>query len=72
LHEEIELIQREILLMRVTNYRLVRESPSDISNAVNQLIAEGWQPIGAPTVINTGHPNYIPALTVYQAMIKPE
>jgi hypothetical protein len=50
--------------MKVTNYKIVSAiHPDDLNPQVTELIAEGWEPYGAPLCPSSG--------PFAQAMIKP-
>lgn len=42
--------------MKPTHYRLVIGSWEDVQTEVNQLMEEGWQPLGAPCVCSQDRP----------------
>lgn len=42
--------------MKITRYKLIVDSKDDLETAVNKLIAEGWQPHGAPVVCSQDRP----------------
>ena len=56
--------------MNVNKYKLVAAPLNEIENQVNQLIAEGWQPFGAPFLL-TAKPDDLTLQQnmLYQAMV---
>jgi hypothetical protein len=51
--------------MKPTHYRLVIGSKEDVETEVNQLMKDGWQPLGAPAVCSQDRP-----YELCQAMIR--
>lgn len=53
-------------LPKVSDYRLISNTPEDLAGVIKQMLAKGWELHGSPMVLGV---NGIGATTVAQAMI---
>lgn len=56
--------------MKVTEYTLVITKAESLAGIVSRNIRNGWNPLGAPTFILRGDPNYTQWTEGYQAMVR--
>lgn len=53
-------------MLRVNEYYVVREKNAvELTNTVNEMLKQGWQPLGAPNFI--GGSNWMQAVVKYQS-----
>ncbi len=58
--------------MNVNKYKLVVAPRDEIEEKINQLIAAGWQPFGAPFLLPAKDDDLTAQeKTIYQAMVRP-
>jgi hypothetical protein len=52
---------------KITDYQLVSgKDPSKLTEEVKKEMEAGWEPLGAPVVMDRGHPCIVQAMVIYK------